>query len=81
MAFLGIEKHSIVAVGTYGCSRTRDDKYHLQAGLEAMLEILEPVVVLVYGAMPKSVFADYYNMTKFVHYPDWNTNVHNGGVC
>ena len=81
VAFLGIEKHSIVAVGTYGCSRTRDDKYHLQAGLEAMLEILEPVVVLVYGAMPKSVFADYYNMTKFVHYPDWITNVHNGGVC
>lgn len=44
-----------------------------------MLETLEPVVVLVYGAMNKSVFDDYRNTTKFVHYPDWITNVHKGG--
>ncbi len=80
VAFLGVEKHSIVAIGTYGCSQTSDDKYHLKAGLESMLETLEPVVVLVYGAMPKSVFADYCNVTKFVHYPDWITKVHKGGV-
>ncbi|MBQ7266488.1 MAG: DUF4417 domain-containing protein [Firmicutes bacterium] len=79
IAFLGAEKHSIVAIGTYGCSKTKDDKYHLKAGLEAMLETLEPVVVLVYGAMNKSVFDDYRNTTKFVHYPDWITNVHKGG--
>ena len=79
VAFLGVEKHSIVAIGTYGCSQTRDDKYHLKAGLEAMLETLEPVVVLVYGSMNKSVFSDYLHATKFVHYPDWTTNAHKGG--
>ena len=79
VAFLGVEKHSIVAIGTYGCSQTRDDKYHLKAGLEAMLETLEPVVVLVYGSMNKSVFSDSLDATKFVHYPDWTTNAHKGG--
>ncbi|MBR0225951.1 MAG: DUF4417 domain-containing protein [Thermoguttaceae bacterium] len=81
IAFLGVEKNSIVAIGTYGCSQTRDDKYHLKTGLEAMLETLEPVVVLVYGAMPKSVFKDFLNTTEFVHYPDWTTNTHKGGNC
>lgn len=79
VAFLGVEKHSIVAISTYGCSQTRDDKYHLKAGLEAMLETLEPVVVLVYGSMNKSVFSDYLHATKFVHYHDWTTNAHKGG--
>lgn len=81
VAFLGVEKHSIVAIGTYGCSQTKDDKYHLKAGLEAMLETLEPVVVLVYGAMSECVFGDYHNATKFVHYPDWTTLSHQGGDC
>ncbi len=76
VAFLGVEKHSIVAIGTYGCSQTKDDKYYLKAGLEAMLETLEPVVVLVYGSMNKSIFGDYFNTTEFVHYPDWATNAH-----
>lgn len=79
VAFLGVEKHSIVAIGTYGCSKTKDDKYHLKAGLEAMLETLEPVVVLVYGSMNKAIFNDYLNVTKFVHYPDWTTKSHQGG--
>ena len=80
VAFLGAEKHSILAISPYGCSQTREDKYHLKAGLEAMLETLEPAVVLVHGAMSKSVFYDYRNTTQFVHYPDWTTNVHKGGV-
>ena len=59
IAFLGAPKHSIVAVGTYGCIRHKEDKYHFRAGLDAMLETLEPEVVLVYGAMPKSVLGAY----------------------
>lgn len=79
IAFLGVEKHSIVAIGSYGCSQTREDKYHLKAGLEAMLETLEPEVVLVYGSMSENVFSDYQNYTRFVHYPDWTTMAHKGG--
>lgn len=79
VSFLGLEKQGIVAIGTYGCSQSREDKYHLKAGLEAMLETLEPKVVLVYGAMSPLVFADYQDYTRFVHYPDWTSNAHRGG--
>ena len=80
IAFLGAEKHSIVAIGTYGCIRHRDDKYHFKAGLEAMLETLVPEVVLVYGSMPENIFGDYLHTTQFVQYNDWTTMKH-GGDC
>ncbi len=80
VAFLGAPKHSIVAVGTYGCIQHRDDKYYFQAGLEAMLETLEPQVVLVYGSMPDVVFGNYLHLTKFVQYDNWTKKRH-GGDC
>lgn len=78
VAFLGVEKHSIVAIGTYGCFRTKDDKYHFEAGLSGMLETLEPEIVLVYGSMNEKVFGQYLNWAKFVQYPDWITNKKGG---
>jgi len=75
-AFLGVEKHSIIAIGTYGCIKHKDDKYFFKSGLEAMLETLEPQIILVYGAMPESVFGDYKNATTFIHYDDWTTAQH-----
>ena len=78
IAFLGVHKHSIVAIGTYGCIQHREDKYHFKAGLEAMLETLEPDTVLVYGSMPGSVFDDYLHTTRFVQYDDWTSRRHGG---
>ena len=80
IAFLGAPKHSIVAIGTYGCIRHREDKYHFKAGLDAMLETLEPEVVLVYGAMPESVFGAYRMYTTFVRYDNWTKIRHKGGI-
>lgn len=80
IAFLGVEKHSIVSIGSYGCIQTREDKYYFKAGLEEMLKELEPEVVLVYGSMPRDVFNDYLDMTHFVHFPDWTTRMHKGGI-
>ena len=77
-AFLGVEKHSIVAVGTYGCFQTRDDKYHFEAGLASMMETLEPEIVLVYGSMNEKVFGPYLNSAQFVSYPDWITRMKGG---
>lgn len=78
VAFLGVEKHSIVAIGTYGCFRTRDDKYHFEAGLAAMMETLEPEIVLVYGSMNKKIFGPYLKLAQFIAYPDWITRVKGG---
>ncbi len=76
IAFLGVEKNSIVAIGTYGCIRGKENKYYFSAGLEAMLESLTPKVVLVYGPMPETVFGIFQKYTNFYQYDDWTTARH-----
>ncbi len=78
IAFLGIPKHSVVCLGTYGCISNREDKHEYKAGLDAMMDALNPKVVLVYGAMPDSVFGDYLRYAKFVSFPDWTSRMHRG---
>lgn len=78
IAFLGAEKRSVVAIGTYGCFDGKENKYHFSAGLDAMMDTLEPVVVLVYGSMPDKIFGQYMKYAKFVQYPDWTTRMHGG---
>ena len=73
-AFLGAPKNSIVSIGTYGCIRGKENKYHFKAGLDAMLQELTPKVVLVYGSMPDDIFGDYYSSTHFVRYDDWTSS-------
>lgn len=73
ISFAGIPKGNIVTIGTYGCSKSREDKYHLQAGLEAMLDELEPKAVIIYGSMPKKLFDQYLGYTDFYRIPDWTT--------
>ena len=75
-AFLGAPKNSIVSIGTYGCSKNKEDKYFLEAGLEAMLTELTPRVVVVYGSYNPKIFGKYENYTQFHHLPDWTTYVH-----
>lgn len=72
-AFLGLPKHSILCLGTYGSCKTKEEKYHLRHGLTAMLDYLQPEIVLVYGAMPNDVFAGLLQKTRFLQYPDWTS--------
>ena len=71
VAFLGVEKNSIVSIGTYGCCKGKDNQIIFIEGMENMLEKIKPKAVLVYGAMPPSIFNRFEGKTKFVHYPDW----------
>lgn len=80
VAFLGVEKHSIVSIGTYGQIKRNEEKQLFRDGLEAMLDELEPEVVLVYGPMPEKIFQGLKDRTRFVPYPDWIT-LKKGGVC
>ena len=70
-AFLGLPKHSIYSIGTYGCCKTKEEKFHLRNGLISMLDELDPQVILVYGAMPEYIFSGLKNRTRFIQYPDW----------
>lgn len=73
VAFLGVEKYSVISIGTYGCIRSKEDKHYFKEGLIAMLEELKPQAVLVYGSMPKQIFKGLENKTNFICYPDWIT--------
>ncbi len=75
IAFQGIDKHSIVSVGTYGQIQTATSKKYFREGLIEMLKELEPKVVLVYGSMPDKIFGDLKNETEFIQFPDWITRV------
>ncbi len=75
VAFQGVEKHSIVSIGTYGQIKTAESKRYFREGLIAMIEELEPELVLVYGAMPDKIFGDLKDKTRFVRFDDWTTRV------
>lgn len=72
-AFLGIEKHSIVSVSTYGCIRGKENKKYFHDGFHAMLKYLEPEIVLIHGAMPSDVFCDLPSNLHYAHYMDWTS--------
>lgn len=72
VAFLGVEKHSIVSVGSYGQMKDRVNRYFFEAGMDSMMETLEPEIVLVYGKIPENMESKYMD-TKFVEYPDWTS--------
>ena len=78
IAFLGVDRHSIVAIGSYGVVKTKEEKRHFKDGLAAMLDWLEPQVVLVYGSTPEDVFGDFWDRSEFVRYPDWTSHVRGG---
>lgn len=78
LAFLGFEKHSIVSVGSFGLVKTKEEKTQFKAGLDAMIDYLEPEVVLVYGSMPKDIFTNHLKFkTQFYQYSDWTTYMKN----
>lgn len=75
VAFQGVDKHSIVSIGTYGQIQTAESKRYFREGLIEMLNELEPEVVLVYGSMPEKIFGDLRSRTQFIQYPDWTTRM------
>jgi len=61
-AFLGIEKGSIVSVGTHGCSKNNDDKNILLNGMVELIKRISPRVIMIYGpVIPelKRIFSKY----------------------
>lgn len=75
VAFQGVARHSIVSIGTYGQIKKAESKRYFREGLVAMLDTLEPEVVLVYGPMPDIIFGDLLDRSRFVQYPDWTSRM------
>ncbi len=79
VSFVGLPTDNIVSIGTYGCIQSKKDKEQFRTGLLAMIEYLNPKIVIVYGAMPDSVFSDLEDGIKFIHFNDWNSICHKKG--
>lgn len=72
-AFTSIPPKSIIAIGTYGCIKTKENRYHFTQGLKDLITELQPEVILVYGAMPAIIFDQFKARTTFVQYLDWTS--------
>lgn len=55
----GVSKHCVIAIGTHGNLKQKEDRYFLTSGLDAIVKRLKPSAIIVYGSAPDSVFAKY----------------------
>lgn len=67
--FLGVPKGKMVAVSTHGCIKTNSQKELFRTGFSAMLEELNPPIVLVHGFTPETIFGPFKDVTKIYRYP------------
>ncbi len=72
-AFKGVERGSVVSIGTYGCVRGEENRFYFKDGLHEMLNVIAPEKVLVYGNMPDEIFGDVVESVEFFRYEDWTT--------
>lgn len=66
--FLGIPKHSTVAIGTVGIN-SKAKKEEFKKGFEKMIEVLEPKTLIVYGETMPVEFDKY--CEKVYNYPSY----------
>lgn len=76
--FQGLPTNDIVCISTHGCIKGEENKYYFKRGLEEMLIVLKPQVVLVHGSMPDEVFSDFLSEAKFVHYESYISKMKGG---
>ncbi|WP_288886485.1 DUF4417 domain-containing protein [uncultured Eubacterium sp.] len=55
----GIGKHCVIAVGSHGNMRQKEDRKVFLLGLDVIVSILQPSVIVVYGTAPKKYFQKY----------------------
>ena len=55
----GISRGCVIAVGTHGTVKGKEDRRIFADGFDKTVEILKPSAVVVYGSAPKSIFAKY----------------------
>ena len=59
MSYLPYDIFKLVAVGTHGCIKRREDRLVFKLGLLKLVEKLSPKTIIVYGAAPDDIFKPY----------------------
>lgn len=81
-AFEGIEHNGTVCVSTSGILIDVTDRNEFSQGFDAMMNILTPQTVLVYGSMPPDIFEKHQNgLTRFIQYDTDTQKAHQRGDC
>lgn len=55
----GIAQGGVIAVGSHGTLKNKEDRRIFIEGLEVVIKITQPIVIVVYGAAPDDIFAIY----------------------
>ena len=55
----GIERGGTIAIGSHGCIKGREDRRYFKQGLSAVMDILCPQRLIVYGSAPDDIFSVY----------------------
>lgn len=81
IACQGIEKHSIISIGSHGAIKDRDDRKFFIEGLDTVIRELEPLTILIYGSVPNDIF-DFleFQGINVIHYPSKINCVYSGGL-
>ena len=53
---LGIEKHSVISIGSHGNLKNRLDREVFLKGVDRIVKTLEPRLIIIYGAAPDKYF-------------------------
>ncbi len=56
---IGIEKHSIISIGSHGNLKNKQDREIFLKGVDKIVKTLEPRVIIIYGAAPDKYFNQY----------------------
>lgn len=66
--FLGVPTGAMVSVSTHGCITSREERRMFKIGLAAMMDDIQPEIVLVHGCMPDDIFGEYIGQIEFHRY-------------
>lgn len=69
--FEAIPKHSIVAIGTHGFCKKKQDKCQWYCFIEKTIRNLEPSKIVVYGTLNGQMFDDFKSNTEFIFFDSW----------
>lgn len=55
----GIEKHGVISIGSHGNLKNKQDRDIFLKGVDRIVRILEPRIIIIYGAAPDKYFKKY----------------------
>ena len=73
----GISKHCVIAIGTHGTIKNKEDRKIFCEGLDVVVKRLEPIAIVVYGSAPEAIFGSYRNAgINIIQFPSEYSDSH-----